>query len=115
MIDDEIKQAIENAHAFGIVSHIRPDGDAIGAVLAMGLALIAKEKSVEIVLRSGISKTFRHLPGAELVRRSFHGDYDLSIVLDCSDEERTGECSKGKYRMSSSTIILPIPNFVKST
>ncbi|HOV06361.1 MAG TPA: DHH family phosphoesterase [Anaerolineaceae bacterium] len=96
MIDDEIKQAIENAHSFGIVSHIRPDGDAIGAVLAMGLALLAREKSVEIVLRSGISKTFKHLPGADLVRRSFHGDYDLSIVLDCSDEERSGGVLEGK-------------------
>ena len=70
MIDNQIKDLIHNAATIGITSHIRPDGDAIGSVIALGLALEKAGKKVEMVLRSGVSKTFRHLPGANLIKRS---------------------------------------------
>lgn len=90
MIDDQIKQAIENAALIGITSHIRPDGDAVGSVLALGLALEKSGKKVEMVLHSGVSNTFRHLAGSELIKRSFSADCDLYIVVDCSDLLRSG-------------------------
>jgi phosphoesterase RecJ-like protein len=90
MIDDQIKQAINNASLVGITSHIRPDGDAVGSVLALGLALEKAGKKVEMVLHSGVSNTFRHLAGTELVKRSFNADCDLYIVVDCSDLQRSG-------------------------
>ena len=37
-IDQKIKQRIKNAHNILIVSHVRPDGDAIGSLLGLGLA-----------------------------------------------------------------------------
>ena len=91
MNDREIKELINNALVIGITSHIRPDGDAIGSVLGLGLALRAAGKTVEMVLKSGVSKTFKHLEGVELIRHSFKEDCDLFIVVDCSDEERTGK------------------------
>ena len=42
-IRDELKQA----HKVLVISHQRPDGDAIGSVLAMGLALRAQGKEVQ--------------------------------------------------------------------
>jgi len=90
MIDDQIKQAINNASLVGITSHIRPDGDAVGSVLALGLALEKAGKKVEMVLYSGVSNTFRHLAGTEQVKRSFNADCDLYIVVDCSDLQRSG-------------------------
>ena len=89
MIDREIRELIENAHVIGITSHIRPDGDAIGSVLGLGLALISSGKTVEMALHSGVSKTFRHLKGSELVKKNFTSLPDLYIVVDCSDLERT--------------------------
>lgn len=96
MIDNQIKDLIHNAATIGITSHIRPDGDAIGSVIALGLALEKAGKKVEMVLRSGVSKTFRHLPGANLIKRSFDTDCDIYIVLDCSDELRTGGVLKDR-------------------
>lgn len=95
MIDRKIKELLDNADSIGITSHIRPDGDAIGAVVGLGLALISSGKTVEMVLKSGISKTFLHLAGTELVQKAFSSNCDLFIVLDCGDIERTGGILNG--------------------
>lgn len=86
----EIRQALNAASSIALVSHIRPDGDAIGAVLGLGLALQNAGKSVQFVLADGVPSSFRHLTGAKQVRRSMDGTPDLVAVLDCSDLERTG-------------------------
>ncbi len=90
MIDQEINELIQRSQKIGITSHIRPDGDAIGAVLGLGLALTTAGKTVEMVLRTGVSKTFRHLAGADRIQKTFTSENDLYIVVDCSDLERTG-------------------------
>jgi phosphoesterase RecJ-like protein len=90
MIDDQIKAAIQNANLIGITSHIRPDGDAVGSVLGLGLALEKAGKKVEMVLHSGVSQTFSHLAGSNLIKRSFSTDCDLYFVVDCSDLLRSG-------------------------
>ena len=89
-IISQIKQSIEAANKIGIVAHIRPDGDAYGSVLGLGLALIAVGKTVQMVLRDGVSNTFRHLPGADLIKKAFDDTCDLYIVVDSSDVKRTG-------------------------
>jgi phosphoesterase RecJ-like protein len=96
MIDQEIRGLLQNANKVGLTSHKRPDGDAIGSVLGLGLALIEAGKDVQLVLRDGISHTFRHLPGADLIKRSFKEECDLYIALDCSDLERTGNTLEGR-------------------
>lgn len=90
MIDSDIKELIHNARHIGVVSHVRPDGDAIGSALGLGLALSNKGKQVQVVLRDGVSRTFRHLPGAELVKKAFTEECDLYISVDASDLQRTG-------------------------
>ncbi len=85
-----IRSRIQTATHVVVTSHIRPDGDAIGAVLGLGTALLDAGKQVQIVLLDGIPANFRHLPNSQLVTHKIHGEYDLSIVLDCSDLKRTG-------------------------
>lgn len=96
MIDQQISDLINRSQKIGITSHIRPDGDAIGGVLGFGLALIAAGKSVEIVLRNGISRSFRHLAGADRVQKTFSVENELYIVVDCSDPDRTGGVLNGR-------------------
>ena len=90
MIDKQISEAIRRSQSIGITSHIRPDGDAIGSVLALGLALMNAGKTVEMALHNGSTKTFHHLPGISLVKKAFTNDNELYIVVDCSDLERVG-------------------------
>jgi len=99
MIDlqKKIKDRLQAAQRILVTSHIRPDGDAIGSSLALGLALLDLGKQVQIVLSDGIPASFRHLPGADLVQKKASGDFDLIISVDCSDLQRTGKALDG-YR-----------------
>jgi bifunctional oligoribonuclease and PAP phosphatase NrnA len=85
-----IRQRIQQSQRVMIVSHIRPDGDAVGSVLALGFALQEYGKMVEMVLADGVPRNFRHMKGSDQISRRPHGDHDLVIVVDCSDLMRTG-------------------------
>jgi len=56
-----IKVRLENAKNIVVASHVRPDGDAIGSLLGLGLALQNAGKSVQMVLVDGVSSSFKHL------------------------------------------------------
>jgi phosphoesterase RecJ-like protein len=90
MIQEEIRQAIQGANRIGITAHIRPDGDAIGSVIALGLALQNSGKNVQIVLKDGVSNTFRHLKGSAQIKQEFDQERDFFIALDSSDMARLG-------------------------
>ncbi len=89
-IDAAIADEIRRAQSIGITTHIRPDGDAIGSLLGMGLALIEQGKHVDLVSKDGIPASLRFIPGSELVHNVQKGPVDLTIALDCSDLIRTG-------------------------
>mgnify|MGYP000890142743 CR=1 FL=1 len=88
---ETIRQLFQESNRIVITSHIRPDGDAIGAVLGLGSALLEAGKQVQIVMADGIPAVFRHLPNSNLVTKKIQGDYDIAVVLDCSDLQRTGD------------------------
>jgi phosphoesterase RecJ-like protein len=84
-------QAINAAQRIVIVSHIRPDGDAVGSVLGLGLALQAAGKDIQMILEDGVPKSFRHLKGSDQIKEQADKPFDCSIVVDCSDLLRTGD------------------------
>ena len=86
-----IKGRLAEANKIIIASHVRPDGDAIGSLLGLGLALRDAGKVVQMVLVDGVSTLFRHLEGSELVSNSPEGDYDTFITVDCADFRRVGK------------------------
>ncbi len=89
-IDQQIADRLNQNKRILIVSHVRPDADAVGSVLAMGLALINAGKSVQMVLEDGAAG-FEYLPKIQLVNQAPEGEVDFIIVLDCSDPERVGQ------------------------
>jgi phosphoesterase RecJ-like protein len=60
-------------------------------LLGLGLALENAGKNVQMVLESGMPKSFRHLAGSDRVRKEAHEGFDLFITLDCADFKRAGE------------------------
>ena len=78
-----------------IISHIRPDGDAVGSLLGLGLSLQDSGKDVQMVLSDGIPEIFRHLPGSEQVKKKSEGEFDMTLVVDCSDRSRAGDALNG--------------------
>ncbi|PWH18411.1 MAG: hypothetical protein DDG60_00530 [Anaerolineae bacterium] len=89
-IDSSIAARLHTAQHILIVSHVRPDGDAIGSLLGLGLALQAAGKTVQMVLNDGLPASFRHLPGSEQVKKEPKPGFDLFITVDCADFRRTG-------------------------
>ena len=87
----DIKERLEKASNILIASHVRPDGDAIGSLLGMGLALKDAGKSVQMVLVDGVPASFRYLEGSELVVKEPTGEHDTFITVDCAEFKRTGK------------------------
>lgn len=90
-LDAQIQAELANAQHVLVISHIRPDGDAVGSLLGFGLALESAGKKVEMILADGVQANFKFLKGAEKVSRKPTGKHDFSVVLDVSDQARLGE------------------------
>lgn len=86
-----IKERLAKSKKVIVASHVRPDGDAIGSLLGLGLALRDAGKSVQMVLVDGVSSSFRHLEGSELIAREPKGEHDTFITVDCADFKRVGK------------------------
>jgi phosphoesterase RecJ-like protein len=86
-----IKERLDRAKNVVIASHVRPDGDAIGSLLGLGLALRDAGKSVQMVLVDGVSSSFRHLEGSELILKEPTGEHDTFVTVDCADFKRVGK------------------------
>lgn len=92
----QLAARLKSAQRVLVVSHIRPDGDAIGSLLAWGLALQASGKQVLMVSEDGVPSSLYHLDGSRQVKRKSEGDFDFVCVVDCSDLERTGSVLEGR-------------------
>ena len=92
---DQIIQHIKNGQHILIASHAEPDGDSVGSLVALGLALKKLDKKITMYNPSPIPAVYRFLPGAgQIVRQIKAADtYDLALVLDCGDLVRIGETS----------------------
>jgi len=95
-LQGEIRGKFQAAGRILIVAHIRPDGDALGSMLALGLALQEAGKPVQMVCADGVPATFKHLPGSDQVRNKPKGEFDLVVTVDCSEPKRTGEILNGR-------------------
>ena len=86
-----IKERLERSMNVVIASHVRPDGDAIGSLLGLGLALRDSGKAVQMVLVDGLPSSFRHLEGSEWIVREPKGEHDTFITVDAADFKRVGK------------------------
>lgn len=86
-----ILEILRQGQRFLVSSHARPDGDAIGSMLAMGFLLEAIGKQADLVSADDVPKAYRSLPGADRIRTQSSGfvRYDAVILLECDGLERT--------------------------
>ncbi len=94
-------------HHIGIISHHRPDGDAIGSTLALGLALRALGKQVRLFNEEPLPERFAFLPHADMLETlppSFPEGMTLLICVDCGNEKRLGDKGVAFFRAAPATI-----------
>jgi len=76
-----------------LASHVNPDGDAIGSLIAMALSLEKWGKRTTMYNESPIPAVYRFLPSVDRIVRRIDrpSSYDAMVVLDCSDMDRIGK------------------------
>lgn len=87
-----IADAIRQHHRFLVTTHVNPDGDAIGSMLAMAWVLRALDKEVALFNESGLPRRFDWITGGEAIANTLPPSKpEIIIVLDCGDIRRPGE------------------------
>lgn len=100
---------VGKARSIALASHIDPDGDAIGSLLAMYHVLKGMGKEPVMICRDEAPAHLKFLPGSGEIKTAENLSalkarrYDLFIVLDCSDPVRLGgmaplmECAEALF------------------
>lgn len=100
-MEDKEKQIIKELTGkyikrIAITFHNSPDGDAIGSAIALTLALRKIGKDVDIVCNKMSHVYDELLKGYKInVIHHVRKYYNLTIMLDCSDRQRTVDCIDG--------------------
>lgn len=86
--------AVADAQTIALACHVNPDGDALGSLLGLGLALEGRypEKRLTFLSHDGVPEIYQFLPGHERILCTPDASgYDLAIALDSGDLARVGE------------------------
>ncbi len=112
---EKIITAIKKSRRVFVASHVRPDGDAVGALLAMGQAIEALDVPVVIYNESPIPAVYRFLPGVEKVTQdpAVCDDCDTAVILDCGSFQRVGDAVS--QRVASLPVMINIDHHVTNT
>jgi phosphoesterase RecJ-like protein len=98
-IEPTLLSALHNANHILCISHVAPDGDAVGSLLGMGWLLRALGKQPTLALQDATSKEHLALPAAASIitaqSPTYHSDvqarpFDLVICVDASSPDRMG-------------------------
>jgi len=80
------------------ITHVSPDGDAVGSLLGFGLAARAAGKEVALACADPVPESFKFLPAAAEVTYKPAGPFDLVVVLDVSEGARMGAVGEALER-----------------
>ncbi len=89
----ELISALRNNQRFMVATHVRPDGDAIGSLLATKLIVERLGKKVDVYARDPLPPELEFLPQTcEIRDKPLESvEYDAAILVDCGDFERVGD------------------------
>ena len=88
-VADRIKNRIRNGERFIVASHIEPDGDAVGSLLATVRFLANIGKTASGYLPSGIPRRYEFLANEDsFLQETPEEDFDVALILDCSSSDR---------------------------
>lgn len=106
--DLEVASALRGAASVAVCAHVTPDGDAVGSVLGLTLAL--RQAGIEAVPTLAddrdVPVTYRFLPGAELYRRVSEVEApDVFVALDTPSWARLGVAEPLARRAATVIVI----------
>lgn len=91
----EIARVLREEQRFAILSHVRPDGDALGSQLALGLSLQEIGKHVAIWNEDGMLEKYSFMSGGDRLTKPpvEPQDFDVAIALDTAVQNRLGNAA----------------------
>lgn len=111
---NRIIQQLKNSKRILLATHIHPDGDAIGSLLSMGLALEEIKKKVQLYNKSVLPAVYNFLPSIHRIKNNPGKleEYDTAVILDCSDLQRVGDAAEAISRIP---VIINIDHHVTNS
>ncbi len=80
----QVTELIRKFNRILVVTHARPDGDALGSLLATQLVLRRLGKDVTAVVRDDVPEMYEFLPGLDGISKDLTGGRDLVVSVDTS-------------------------------
>ncbi len=112
--EETIKKLFDNAESVLIISHTRPDGDTIGASLALMEVFNASGKKADVVCDGVIPQKYNFLPESLNYKNfaSINEKYSLYVFVDCASLGQTGDCCQF---IRNDTVTLNIDHHVSNS
>jgi phosphoesterase RecJ-like protein len=104
MYEKEIN-LIKYSKTIAVICHINPDGDTLGASLALFSALRKLGSTVDLFSSDKIPEKFFALPNIDCFNVNVAEGYDLAIAVDCNEVSRLGNYS-GVFSKAKKTLIV---------
>lgn len=81
------------AKRMALIAHVSPDGDTVGATLALRLAFLSLGKAVDIICDGEAPRNMQFLQGIDafLTPDQAQGPYDTALAVDVSDRSLMGK------------------------
>jgi len=102
----KIAALIRSRASAALLCHVHPDGDALGSMLGLALALERLGKRVVRVSSDGVPPPYDFLPRSRAVRRTLPRTLPpLGIVLDCDGPARLGAVGRRAAKIRQIVVI----------
>jgi bifunctional oligoribonuclease and PAP phosphatase NrnA len=113
MMKKIIQHLARSEHAL-LASHINPDGDAIGALLAMGIALEKLGCQVALYNESSIPAVYRFLPAVDRIQKQLTDwrHFDTAVIMDCGVLNRVGSAADA---IATIPVVINIDHHITNT
>ena len=113
MMKKIIQHLARSEHAL-LASHINPDGDAIGALLAMGIALEKRGCHVALYNESSIPAVYRFLPAVDRIQKQLTDwrHFDTAVIMDCGVLNRVGSAADA---IATIPVVINIDHHITNT
>ena len=109
---EEMIEVLRKAPKVALFSHVSPDGDCIGSMLAIGLALEKMGKEVSFYNPNPVPSYLSFLPGSSRVRQELPSPQPkVLLFVDCTD---LGRINMSRSEISADSTVLNLDHHISN-
>ncbi|PXF54317.1 MAG: hypothetical protein C4B57_07565 [Deltaproteobacteria bacterium] len=104
-----VVDAVNASDRLLLTCHVKPDGDALGSLLGLGLALKDAGRDVTLFVEGPVPNTLQFLPGSQYLVSEVANplpENTTLVVLDCNEPDRMGKQAQRLIEQASIIVVL---------